>query len=223
MERPLRVFAPENVVQQLDTCLWGTEYSMQILQWLQQVHFLEQTPANDPGVSWYEMTVDFLISSQTGVVINGAGPGEPFKPRRLGTNNTDIQFGLQVYSFERAVTQVCRTLDLTVLPKGRRLCTSVKMLGLRNSKAGLQTRPSMPCQSQTMQLLYRHFAALGGDETKQGGPFIPQQPPIFQQQPTGSDELDLQSAWLERHRRYQKRKSTKSVVKFQFHLLCFRM
>ena len=209
VERPIRVFAPENVVQQLDTCLWGTEYSMQILQWLQQVHFPEQTPANDPGISWYEMTVDFLISSQTGVVINGAGPGEPFKPRRLGTNNSDIQFGLQVYSFERAVTQVCRTLGVTVLPKRRRLCTSVKMLGLRNSKAGLQTRPIMPCQSQTMQLLYRHFAALGGDETKQGGPWIPEQSPIFQQQPTGSDELDLQSAWLERHRRYQRRKSTK--------------
>ena len=64
-------------------------------------------------------------------------------------------------------------------------------------------------QSQTMQLLYRHFAALGGDETKQGGPWIPEQSPIFQQQPTGSDELDLQSAWLERHRRYQRRKSTK--------------
>ena len=209
VERPIEVFSPDDIVQHLDTCLWGTQYSMQVFRWLQAVQFTHQTTTDDPGVSWYEMTVDFLISMQCGVVINGAGPGENFRPRRLNKNDTDISFGLQVYSFERVVTQICRLLKLSLLPNRRRLCTSVKILGLRNSKAGLQTRPCMPSQQQTVQLLIRHFAMLEGDETNKGGPIIPNQPPLFGEQPSGCDEPDLETAWQQRHRRYQNRKASR--------------
>ena len=208
VETPRQIDEPDNLVQILNTCIWGTEYSLQVYRWLQLLQFPVDTVANDPGISWYEMTVSYLMTTQDGVVINGAGPGEPFQPRKLDKNDTDISFGLQVYSFERCVTQVCRTLKLQVLPKRKKFCTSVKMLGLKNAKAGLENRPIIPQQSKTMSLLYEHFAAIGGDEAHKGGPVIPDTASLIDKQPTGLDEQDRYSAWKERHRRYQQRKST---------------
>ena len=208
VETPREIEEPDNLTQILNTCLWGTEYSLQVFRWLQLLQFPVDTATDDPGISWYEMAVSFMLTAQDGVVINGAGPGEPFRPRKLDKNDTDISFGLQVYSFERCVTQVCRTLKLTILPKRKKFCTSVKMLGLRNAKAGLQHRPTIPHQSKTMRLLYEHFAAIGGDEAHKGGPAIPDTATIIDKQPTGLDENDRQTAWKERHRRYQQRKST---------------
>ncbi len=208
VETPRQIDEPDNLVQILNTCIWGTEYSLQVYRWLQLLQFPVDTVANDPGISWYEMTVSYLMTTQDGVVINGAGPGEPFQPRKLDKNDTDISFGLQVYSFERCVTQVCRTLKLQVLPKRKKFCTSVKMLGLKNAKAGLENRPIIPQQPKTMSLLYEHFAAIGGDEAHKGGPVIPDTASLIDKQPTGLDEQDRYSAWKERHRRYQQRKST---------------
>lgn len=198
----------ENLTSTLDTCLWGTEYSSQVFRWLQLLQFPTNPTEDDPGISWYELTVSFLLTMQTGVVINGAAPGEPFRPKKLDKNDTDISFGLQVYSFERCVTQVVRTLKLT-LPPRRRLCTSVKMLGLKNAKAGLQTRPVLPQQVPLTSLLYEHFAALGGSETHQGGPTIPDIESLIPQQPKGKDDEDHLSAWKDRHKRYNVRKSTR--------------
>ncbi len=135
------------------------------------VRFPDQILEEDPGISWYELTDSVLLAVQSGVVINGAGAGprEAFRPRRLTMNDTDIAFGTQVYSFERCLTQIDRTLKLKLLPKGRRYCTSVKMLGLRNAIAGLQTRPTLPNQQQVMKLLCEHFATLGGDKKTKVG------------------------------------------------------
>ena len=201
------IIFPTEVTEILDTCLWGTEYSLQIFQWLQLLQFPEQQDDNDPGISWYELAVSFLMTAQTGIVVNNAEPGQPFQPRKLDKNDTDVSFGLQVYSFERCVTQVTRTLQIPLLPKRRKYCTSVKMLGLRHAKAGLQTRPTLPHQTQLVKLLYEHFAAIGGDETFQGGPLIPTFPSMIPPQKTGMDATDRQDAWISRHRRYQARKA----------------
>ena len=125
-----------NLTNTLDACLWGTEYSAQVYQLLRLLQFPDSPSDDDPGISWYELAASFMLTSQSGIIIKGAGPGEPFRPRRLDKNDTDISFGVQVYSFERCLTQVVRTLGLPSLPKRRKFCTSVKMLGLRNAKPG---------------------------------------------------------------------------------------
>lgn len=193
----------------LDTCLWGTEYSSQVFRWLQLLQFPLHPSDDDPGVSWCELAVSFMLTTQSGIVVNGASPGEAFRPKRLDVNDNDTSFGLMVYSFERVLSQVVRTLKIDNLPKRRRFCTSTKMLGLKNAQAGLQHRPVLPHQTILTTLLFEHFAAIGGSETNKGGPNIPEIEPLVMQQPKGKDPEDFLSAWTNRHKRYQIHKSTR--------------
>lgn len=130
------------------SCLWGTQYSIQILKWLQTLQWPVAGTQPTIGISWYELARNFIMVSQTGLTINIGGTGNTFQPRRLCATTTEIHFSKQVFSFERAITNIQAILQRQILPVDRTIATSVRLLGLPVGKSGLALRPVMCYQSE---------------------------------------------------------------------------
>ena len=145
-------------LQAAKSCLWGTQYAIQILRWLETLQWPEDANDSTVGISWYELACNFLVVSQTGLVINIGGTGKNFQPRRLCPTSSEVDFSRQVFSFERAITHIQAIIPRRILPMERTIATSVRLLGLPTGKSGLLRRPTMAYQSEMVSVLLQHFS-----------------------------------------------------------------
>ena len=181
-----------------DNCLWGIQYMLEILHWLTDVHW----PVDDSdepmqaGVSWFELAISFSICTQKGLMVNGGFRGPQFIPRRLEYNDPDVNFGLQVRSFERAVTYVSTLLDCPLFHGERQLSRAVRFLGAEQGKAGLSVRPQFPFQEEITYMLHNHWK-----DQCEGPPVLPIKEPCVVIPTSEQDRLDHLDGWKPTHQR----------------------
>lgn len=158
VEEPWKFETEPNDFLAVRSCLWGTQYSIQILKWLETLEWPAETDEASVGITWYELACNFIMVTQSGLVINTGGTGRDFLPRRLCATSTEVIFSRQVFSFERAITNIQAIIQRPILPMQRTIATSVRFLGLPVGKSGLARRPAMQFQSELAEVLIAHFA-----------------------------------------------------------------
>ena len=191
--------------QAVKSCLWGTQYAIQILKWLQTLQWPVAGTQPTIGISWYELACNFIMVSQSGLTINTGGTGNTFQPRRLCATTTEIHFSKQVFSFERAITNIQAILQRQILPMDRAIATSVRLLGLPVGKSGLALRPVMCHQSELINTLVQHFSR---GEIPPEVPLLPIKRAMFDVE-LQEDDLEHQNDWTKRitvHNRERKRR-----------------
>ena len=192
-------------LQAVQSCLWGTQYSMQILKWLETLRWPSEHDPSSVGITWYELACNFLIVTQQGIVINEGGTGRTFQPRRLSPWSNDVLFSKQVFSFERAITSIQSTVQRTILPMERTIAKSIRYLGLQMGKSGLARRPMMLFQDEMINPLLLHFSR---GEIPAEVPQLPIKRATFQVM-VQPDDLDHQQDWTRRvtiFNRFKKRR-----------------
>eukprot|EP00438_Fugacium_kawagutii_P008305 Skav206328 [mRNA] locus=scaffold1420:236801:240265:+ [translate_table: standard] len=193
---------PANMQHIYDSCLWGTQHVQSIHQWWTMLQWGDTDPALDPGISWYELAVNYQLVSQQGLAINAAGPHEAFFPRKLHFHDLDIPYTYQVFSFERTVSQLFRLAGQSLPAHRRKHCRSTRILGLAHGKAGLACRPWLPRQEETINIILRHFSQLQYGSMP-GRPDIPVMDPMFRTPESDRDVSDLATGWTDRHCRFR--------------------
>eukprot|EP00438_Fugacium_kawagutii_P025762 Skav208112 [mRNA] locus=scaffold2016:25338:26411:- [translate_table: standard] len=192
-------------VAALDNSIWGSGYSLTILKWLEQVHWPQDEAMVDPlraGITWYELTISFLWSSQWGIMINTGGQGQKFTPELVDINNPDAAWNLQVFSFERCVSHLQTLLNKSLFPQHREVTKSLKYLGATHGRKGFAQRPAFPYQRDIVDLLTRHFHQLKHGQAL-GGPLIPEVQRLVTPEVSPLDATDRRHGWHTRVQRYQ--------------------
>lgn len=203
LDNPWNRTVQQHHEERMQSCLWGTAYSIAILRWLQYIQWPTSPFADDnPGVTWYELCISFQLVSGLGININ-AGTTKTFRPRCLPWNDMDIPFQQQVFAFERCFTQIHSLLDWS-MPTGRKQhCASIRMLGAAAAKPGLAGRPIFPEQSRVEHLLRDHFLDITTTGLT-GPPTFPQITPWFQTTEHPTDVNDMEDEWLSRRQKYRR-------------------
>ena len=192
----------EQDIQAVRSCLWGTQYSIEILRWLETLQWPTDDEQVAMGISWYELACNFLMVSQKGIVINTGGTGRHFLPKRLCPTSSDVTFSRQAFSFERAITNIQTIVGRRILPMDRAVSTSVRLLGLPVGKSGLTKRPTMLYQDEMVKTLVQHFAS--GDIPEQVPP-LPIKPAAFSVD-TQPDDIEHSLDWTLRIRIHNREK-----------------
>lgn len=128
--------------------LWGTTFSCRLLTWLSLLVWpRESTTVTSPGITWYELAVNFQTVMQCGLVVNVGTTGNKFLLKQLSLHSHEFPYSRQVAAFERAITTIATLLQREILPCKRQLATSLRLLGASHGKQGLVQRPQMPKQT----------------------------------------------------------------------------
>ena len=90
VESPWTFTATDADFQAIKACLWGTQYAMQILKWLETLRWPSEAEVGSVGISWYELACNFIMVTQTGLVINIGGTGPTFLPKRLCATSSEV-------------------------------------------------------------------------------------------------------------------------------------
>ena len=181
----------------LHFCLWGTQYAKQLLAWLSTLKWpKEKTASRGCGITWYELAVNFMLTTQVGLVANISSDKKQIVLKRLPLDGKEISFTRQVYFFERALTHLQTLVPIPILPFERQLASSTRLLGLTHGRQGLHRRPMMMHQEKTIDILVRHFAH---SELPTDSPLIPSLSPYRILGTEASDELHSHN-WTEREK-----------------------
>ena len=188
-----------DMIPKLDDFIWGTQYALELLEWLQMIRWPEEeTDPLNAGVSWYELALSFMISTNKGIVVNSGASGMAFQPLRLDRHDVDTPFGKQVLSFERALSTLKILLGQSLWTGQRHAATSVRILGATQSKCGLSHRPDYPYRSELVEMLKDYFS------TEPATPFlVPDRDPIIEVPPVDIDIQDQRNGWKHRVQRYR--------------------
>ena len=179
------------------------------MRWLTHSRWSDEVDPLDAGVSWYELCLSYMYATRRGVVINTGGTGPMFRPLQLELNNPDVDFGRQVFAFERAMATLQTLLGRTIFFGDRTMVRSLRIMGGTKLKTGLSPRPSFPYQQEIVTNLVAYFASNTEDA---GAPTVPAIPPIVLCTEDSRDERDQQLGWQIRASRYKtcRRKSRRS-------------
>ena len=192
----------------LPNSLWGTTLSYRLLTWLNLLVW-PTTPAEKGsiGITWYELAVNFQTVMQCGLVVNTGTTGKRFLPKQLAMQSHEFAYSKQVYSFERAITNLSTLLGKEIIPRQRQLSSSLRLLGASHGKQGLTIRPQLPRQKETLQsikdLFDRHRGA-----TPDEAPAIPSLPPhtVFEEHPSDTQDKNDWTVRIQKYNKSRKRR-----------------
>eukprot|EP00438_Fugacium_kawagutii_P004382 Skav230211 [mRNA] locus=scaffold1765:84503:89062:- [translate_table: standard] len=187
----------------LPFCVWGSQYSDLLLQWLATLHWPTDEAAYDP-VSWYELATSFLYCSQYGIVVNSGHQHADFVPTVVKPNHPDVPWGVQVRAFEKAICNLQKWSATELLPWNRQLSKGHRVLGGTHSKHGLAGRPQYPYQEQVCQNQHEHLKLLQLRPDLSGGPVIPDLQPNLHLNHFSIDAEDELRGWHVRVNRARK-------------------
>eukprot|EP00438_Fugacium_kawagutii_P004320 Skav229428 [mRNA] locus=scaffold2297:359455:361740:- [translate_table: standard] len=185
----------------LQYCVWGSQYSNLLLSWFALLQWPDGDDACDPyglGVTWSELALSFLISTQFGIIVNRGGQHADFRPEIVPPNVPQVVWSIQVASFERAVRSLQAKIPVPMFPDNRTLAKSYKVLGGDLCKHGLSTRPSFPHQSQVVTSLTDFIAQERVQDAIVHVPTVPQLTPLVTSEPFALDAADERNGWNER-------------------------
>eukprot|EP00438_Fugacium_kawagutii_P004663 Skav209252 [mRNA] locus=scaffold990:289023:292199:- [translate_table: standard] len=192
---------PDSAADILPLCVWGSQYSDLLLRWLAMLYWPRDATEGDPcslGVTWYELALSFLYSTQFGIIINIGKQHADFKPHRVEVNDPDVPWATQVTAFEKAISSLQSWFEDTLLPLDRCLSKGFRVLGGSHGKHGLTLRPHFPYQEQICDSIKDHLQVLRADTGKTGGPEVPTLTPLVTNLAHPQDIADLDSGWHQR-------------------------
>eukprot|EP00438_Fugacium_kawagutii_P035059 Skav236666 [mRNA] locus=scaffold338:177850:179676:+ [translate_table: standard] len=192
---------PEDMQSVFDASLWGSQHTAYIHAWWTMLDWDQSERPDDPGISWFELAVNFQIVTQRGLAINES-PEQSFTPRYLILQDIDVPYTQQVFAFERTISQLHRLAGVPLPAKRQRHCKSTRILGLAHGKNGLCVRPGMPRQRETIAAIVQHFGQLPyGRMPSQ--PELPTLTSLVTIPVSRIDTEDMASGWLTRHARFR--------------------
>lgn len=182
----------------LADCVWGSQYTDLLLQWISQVAWPVDLADQEPynlGITWYELAVSFSMYTQSGITVNAGGQHQDFRPFQVPVNSPEVPWSTQVQSFERALNNIQQQLVDRLYPDGRTMAKGIRVLGASHAKHGLHARPRFPFQTEVCNSIQEHMSRVQADPTLTSGPEIPLCTPrtitrIFEQ-----DRLDRETGW----------------------------
>eukprot|EP00438_Fugacium_kawagutii_P005578 Skav228724 [mRNA] locus=scaffold1830:269748:271832:- [translate_table: standard] len=202
---------PADLERTLSCCLYGTRYSLSICRWMQMIQWstAEPTP-QDPGVSWIELAISFMLTTQQGIVINSQiDDKQKFVAKQLPLHDTTVPFTAKSFSFERAISQIFQLLRRK-LPAWRRHSSATQVYGSQYGRAGLAPRPVFPHHSVVVQLMTNLMMT---EEQCLNDIVIPDQTPDFIIAEQPDDASDLATGWESRRSKFRKfKKSFRGAV-----------
>lgn len=182
----------------LDDCIWGSQYTDQLLQWASQIAWPLTERDDEPynlGITWYELAVSFCLHTQRGIVVNAGGQHRDFRPFAVPLNSPEVPWAAQVQAFERALNHIQSQLVDRIFPDSRGMARGIRVLGASHAKHGLLVRPCFPHQTIVCDTIQAHMQTLQQHPTTTHGPHILQQTPGTTIRNFSRDDEDLQNGW----------------------------
>ena len=152
-----------NHVQQLHASPWGTAMTQILVQWMRALVWpQDQTVGSDePGVTWHELCISFVLHSKHLVPVRRTFPDG--SERLVPLNSMQdvelykVTLGDMSRNFSIWVNQTVKLLGYDVWPSvSHGLVRSLYRLGSSIFHQGLRLRPSFPCQSDAVQIMYTY-------------------------------------------------------------------
>ena len=190
---------------------WGVAYTSHIYSWLASLRW-PQAFINDDGVgiTWYELAVNFWLTTQQSPLINLAKGNDPQQIVNIvehpACDASHYTFAKMIFAFAGAVEHAAYVYGSPILPLNKRIkAKSLFQLGANVFRQGLPVRPMMQKQHETMAIIdsYIQQHKHGNNIQFHEYPNIPRCAPIFH--PKFSDiEGDTFQSWQTRYSRRKK-------------------
>eukprot|EP00438_Fugacium_kawagutii_P000397 Skav209651 [mRNA] locus=scaffold650:128702:130789:+ [translate_table: standard] len=190
----------------LDTYVWGSTYADALLQWLSLLQW-PQEGFLDPhgnGVTWYELALSFIMTTQYGIMVNGGGQHSSFRPVLQPPGSREVPWNSQVKSFEKAIQALQKLVDAQLHSEDRCMANSIRILGASHKKHGLASRPWFPHQDTIVEAIRSHMDTFRNAQTFDHCPTVPEVSPLVQLRTFYIDDEDERLGWdrrVQRHRR----------------------
>ena len=153
-------------------CGTGGNTAMQVWEWLKLLKWPRGEPINqehDPGISWFELVVNYSICAQQLLPIQVSCNGRFVNYAPFESDSAILQpvfrrtANMQAYSLEKIIRQLETLTEQILIPKYNkyryRPCSSIHSLGIRRKVAGIARRPMIPYQQETMKVIHDYVEA----------------------------------------------------------------
>lgn len=211
VDNPWTFEPPDDALEAARASKYGIEYSLTLIQWLTTLRWpteAEQDTRGLPtGISWHELAINFMITTQRFLPINIATSRAPRFTCREETPELDITvytFATMVNAFRHSVEHLQFLLDKPVAPTltGQRIRAQQILFGglVRN---GLASRPAMWRQTDTMKVVIEYGVTIRdyGTEPHFHHPDIPEIPATVSHEPYEPEEESTQARAARYHLR----------------------
>ena len=151
----------------------GAEISFALYHWLKLLKWPVNLPAtygqpDDWGISWFELTVSFILSSQLYFPIRVKGLGSESVYANYNSPECLIQHPkkraayVQTFCLQKLVSALQTVSGVKLFPKfNKTKCRSLQRLGFSEKHTGLPCRPIFPHQEATMKYVWQYLQSIG--------------------------------------------------------------
>ena len=148
---------------------WGQGLAEALVVWLKGLKWPAEAfddalseSLQSPGITWTEMLLDFQQTTQTLFPMNFA---EKQKPQRLRTpslhpdcHQGDMHMTGMTRSFQAAIRQQEKILDMKLLPTRRKVVRSLYQMGAGHQPVGIAVRPILWNPNKVQTMIQTYFA-----------------------------------------------------------------
>ena len=124
--------------------LWGITYFKRLHAWLSLLKWPDAEQENDPGITWFEMLLNFRVVTQSTVSVNLGTAQRPIHalPEQSEVARlTPKSWKRELYSFEASLRTLRLILNGPIFPcEPMRLCRSLQWRGYQDARPGLSRR-----------------------------------------------------------------------------------
>ena len=153
----------------VEAYMWGTAFARSIEKWLALLQWPVEASSDDPGISWLELLVNWLLLSGMEIprVLKLSTPGAKGLPKdaySIRTSQQDQIALLQPFSWtqttnpSKAPRVLQRRIPDQILPwQFKQNVTSLTIFGAQQKTSGFCRRPILPRQADTIQLILKDY------------------------------------------------------------------
>ena len=171
---------PESVAGRL---YWGSSYTHRLLAWLRTLKWDSSEQPNRPDITFYELLVNFLWTTQAAVPVNLGTKNQP----RFATVETDPHVAAQtvtvakmLHNFQDSLQHLGKILQVPLWPaKSIKKAMSLYRIYGCQPTWGLDSRPQMLCQDEMCQALLKLMFDSPHRESHGVLPSIPRVQPLI--------------------------------------------
>lgn len=188
---------------------WGTVFTVTVMDYLRTLKWPKapDTSKVPTGITWFELTCNFMLVTQQSVPVNISAKGQPPVYHRVEDHPSfDPQaysFGAATASFRDCISMIQTLLQHDILPTLKpRKVKSLRLLGSTESKQGIVYRPEMWRQRETLEMIQQYCQQDGTMTSFSTWPSVPKLAPCIEPR-FGELPGDTQEA---KQRRYKERR-----------------
>ena len=177
---------PQEAYQHVHASFWGSKYTALLMTWLQSLQWPKSVEKTSSGISWFELAVNFMLTTQSNIPISVK---QPDGTKRYVSTDEDPAFDITNFSlvditnsFQGSWKHVRYLLQQKLYPEDQSVkARSLHQLGAGCFRQGLPRRPQLLFQQETMEIVqtYLNVNRHGGTAVFHAIPEIPVMAPIF--------------------------------------------